>query len=252
MKQIKIRNTVLGDGSVKICVPLVCSKRSELEAQITNIIKYNPDVIEVRADWFEYVFEKAKLQETLECIRKFAGDIAVLFTFRTANEGGEKAITWDVYQELLLYVAQSGLVDAIDVEAFFSEANVKEFVAELKNSGAVVIGSNHDFDKTPQTEEIQRRLLAMKEYGMDVSKMAVMPNSPEDVLHLNQATYDTWTRENKDICLITMSMGRLGVSTRLCNGIYGNTMSFASAGKASAPGQVAVEELRSVLTLTQG
>lgn len=249
---VKIRNTVLGDGKVKICVPLVCSKRSELETQILNIVKYTPDVIEVRADWFEFVFEKAKLQEALEAIRKNVGDIAVLFTFRTKAEGGEKSIAWDVYKELLLHVAGSGLVDAVDVEAFFENGDVKELTAQLQANHVAVIGSNHDFNRTPSYDTIKERLCEMKKLGMDVSKMAVMPNDPSDVLRLTKATYDVWKESDYQINLITMAMGQLGVSTRLCNGIYGNTMSFASAGKASAPGQVDVEQLRSVLTLVQG
>jgi 3-dehydroquinate dehydratase-1 len=46
-----------------------------------------------------------------------------------------------------------------------------------------------------------------------------------------------------------MSMGALGVVSRIAGGLYGNAMTFASAGKASAPGQVEVETLRSAMRL---
>ena len=40
--------------------------------------------------------------------------------------------------------------------------------------------------------------------------------------------------------IITMAMGELGAVTRTAGALFGNAMTFASAGKASAPGQIDV------------
>ena len=48
--------------------------------------------------------------------------------------------------------------------------------------------SNHDYDKTPDVDEIVSRLTSMAEFGADVPKMAVMPQSVEDVPTLLTAT----------------------------------------------------------------
>jgi len=44
-------------------------------------------------------------------------------------------------------------------------------------------------------------------------------------------------------------MGELGVETRTTGEMYGNSVSFATAGIPSAPGQISVDALRSQLTM---
>jgi 3-dehydroquinate dehydratase-1 len=44
--------------------------------------------------------------------------------------------------------------------------------------------------------------------------------------------------------LVTMSMGGLGAISRLAGEVFGSSMTFGSAGKKSAPGQIPVSELR--------
>jgi len=44
-----------------------------------------------------------------------------------------------------------------------------------------------------------------------------------------------------------MAMGPLGAVTRTAGALFGNAMTFASAGKASAPGQIDVHELKRIL-----
>lgn len=275
MKQVRIGNTVLGDGRVKICLPLVGSNRSEIEAQLYTIAKHEPDLIEFRADWYESVFEKAKLYSLLEEIRQLADKVPVLFTFRSKSEGGERNISWETYQELNLYAAESGLVDAVDVEAFFNyitntgrtletdmpnaeavalltdyrdKMGMEKLISDLQRYSVKVIASNHDFLKTPSKEQLIARLACMQRMGADIAKIAVMPEVPEDVLTLLCATREM-EKNHPETPVITMSMGRLGVLSRMGGGLFGSALTFASAGKASAPGQVEVEQLRGILKM---
>lgn len=275
MKQVRIGNTVLGDGRVKICLPLVGSNRSEIEAQLYTIAKHEPDLIEFRADWYESVFEKAKLYSLLEEIRQLADKVPVLFTFRSKSEGGERNISWETYQELNLYAAESGLVDAVDVEAFFNyitntgrtletdmpnaeavalltdyrdKMGMEKLISDLQRYSVKVIASNHDFLKTPSKEQLIARLACMQRMGADIAKIAVMPEVPEDVLTLLCATREM-EKKHPETPVITMSMGRLGVLSRMGGGLFGSALTFASAGKASAPGQVEVEQLRGILKM---
>ena len=48
------------------------------------------------------------------------------FTFRTAKEGGERAIEPDEYVELNEKLAKSGYVDLVDVEAFIGDTYVEK------------------------------------------------------------------------------------------------------------------------------
>ncbi len=278
MKQVKIGNTILGDGRIKICLPIVAAAKSEIESQLLKAVKHAPDLLEFRADWYEAVFEKAKLKSVLERIRELSGDIPVLFTLRSKQEGGEKRVNFHDYCEILSCAAGSGYVDAIDVEAFMNYEpvmgkalseekmkddsenglteiseyvdinGIKSLVEHLQDENVKVIASNHDFDKTPSVNEIVSRLVAMQKTGADVVKIAVMPKASNDVLKLLNAT-EIMSKEYADTPIVTMSMGNLGMVTRMDGGIFGNSLTFASAGKASAPGQIAVEELRRVLNL---
>lgn len=42
--------------------------------------------------------------------------------------------------------------------------------------------------------------------------------------------------------IITMSMAGTGVISRLCGEVFGSALTFGAAGKASAPGQMGVNE----------
>ncbi len=102
--------------------------------------------------------------------------------------------------------------------------------------------SNHDFDKTPAEDDIVGRLTSMVEYGADVAKMAVMPNSVQDVITLLEATHRASLSLSKPI--ITMSMGDLGKVSRIAGEVFGSSLSFGTVGAASAPGQVALDHLK--------
>ena len=47
--------------------------------------------------------------------------------------------------------------------------------------------------------------------------------------------------------MITISMGQLGLLSRLTGQIFGSCITFASMGEASAPGQIDAEELKEAL-----
>lgn len=111
-----------------------------------------------------------------------------------------------------------------------------------------VVASNHDFHKTPGKEEIVGRLCRMQELGADIPKIAVMPQSRQDVLTLLAAT-EEMNREYADRPIITMSMSGTGVISRLCGEVFGSALTFGAAKKASAPGQMEVRELSQILSL---
>ena len=87
-----------------------------------------------------------------------------------------------------------------------------------------------------------KHIIECVEMGADVAKIAVMPQSREDVMTLMEATMEA--DHSLDIPVVTMSMGRLGVLSRLAGTLTGSAMTFASVGEASAPGQIPIEQMR--------
>jgi len=175
-------------------------------------------------------------------------DKPLLFTFRSAKEGGEQALSVENYIALNRAAVDSGLVDMIDLELFTGDELVKATVEHAHAKNVFVIMSNHDFHKTPAAEEIVQRLRKMQELGADIPKIALMPQSKADVLTLLSATLEMQERY-ADRPIITMSMAKTGVISRLSGEVFGSAATFGAVKKASAPGQISVTDLRTVLTI---
>lgn len=248
MNTVKIRNVVIGEGIPKICVPIVGVTREAILEEAEAITKLPADVVEWRVDWYAKVFDYSEVEQTLKCLREVLGDMPILMTFRTSKEGGEKSIEDEKYAELNINAAKSGLVDLIDVEAFTGDEVVTRIIEAAHAEGVKVVASNHDFGKTPDKDDIVGRLRKMQELGADIPKIAVMPNSKRDVLTLLEATEEMATNY-ADRPIITMSMKGDGVISRISGEVFGSAMTFGAAGQASAPGQMAVRDLRTVLEL---
>ena len=248
MNPIMIRGVAIGEGIPKICVPIVGKTREEIVKAAEEIRTLPVDVVEWRADWYEEIFEADVVLDILQELRRILGELPLLFTFRTKKEGGEKEIDEKNYRTLNQLAAESGLADLIDVEVFSGDEVVNDLVRTAHENEVKVIGSNHDFEKTPSKEEIIRRLQKMQELDVDLPKIAVMPRKKEDVLTLLAAT-EEMNRKYADRPIITMSMAGDGVISRLCGEVFGSALTFGAAVQASAPGQIGVKELRQILTI---
>ncbi len=248
MKTVKIRNVEIGAGIPKICVPIVGVTKEDILEQAKALQSLPVDVVEWRIDWFENVFDFEALKDTLTDLRAALGGLPLLMTFRTSKEGGEKAIDAEAYAELNIRAAQTGLVDLVDVEVFTGDEIVSRIIREAHAAGVKVVASNHDFDKTPDKDDIVSRLRKMQAMDADIPKIAVMPRNKKDVLTLLSATEEMAT-DYADRPIITMSMAGTGVISRLCGEVFGSALTFGAAGKASAPGQMGVQDLNTVLGL---
>lgn len=253
IKTVTVRNTVIGEGRPKICVPLVGTTRAALLEEASALADSRADLIEWRADWYEDVSDLTKVLETARGLRSLTGELPLLFTFRSAAEGGCRAISPQDYRALNLAAAESGLIDLVDVELFAGENGFSgpcslagELICSLHEAGVKVIASNHDFSRTPGEEELIRRLMKMQELGADIPKLAVMPRCREDVLTLLSATLKMSSRL-ADRPIITMSMGSHGLVSRLAGETFGSALTFGSASRASAPGQIKASDLADIL-----
>ena len=248
MNTVQVKNTVIGEGRPKICVPIVGKTKTDILEEAKKITALPVDVVEWRVDWYEDIFDFTKTEATMQALREVLGEMPILFTFRTSKEGGEKAIETEAYVELNQNAAKTGLVDLVDVEAFTGDDVVKAVVETAHANGVKVIASNHDFHKTPAKEEIVSRLRKMQDLGADIPKIAVMPQNKKDVLTLLAAT-EEMASEYADRPIITMSMSGTGVISRLCGEVFGSALTFGAVGKVSAPGQMGIEDLTTVLGL---
>lgn len=246
MNTVYIRELAIGEGRPKICVPICGKTGQDILDQAERIHSLPAEIVEWRSDWYDEIFDMSYVRAMLEALRSVIGEKPLLFTFRTAQEGGEKAIRPEQYRELLESVCESGWADAIDVELFMDEKVRGPIIEKAHACGIKVIASNHDFIKTPDKDEITRRLILMDEIGADILKIAVMPKSRTDVLDLLSAT-EEMQRLYTEKPVVTMSMGSLGLISRLSGEFFGSAMTFGAGEKASAPGQIPAKRLKMIL-----
>ena len=202
---VEVKGVKIGQGYPKICVPIVGETLEEIldEARFLKTVDF--DIVEWRVDFYNNVKCIDKVKIALEAVRYILMDKPIIFTFRSAGEGGQKEVDTKFYFELNMSIVQARLANIIDIELFNDETEIKTLVnAAHKNNIAVII-SNHDFDKTPPKKEIISRLQKSAELGGDIIKIAVMPKCMKDVITLLDAT-NTMKEKYKDRPITTMSM----------------------------------------------
>lgn len=248
MNVINIRNTSIGAGIPKICVPVTAKTKIEILLQTKKAVEQSPDLVEWRADFYEDLFNIDKVKETVEEMRVVLGEIPMIFTVRTTKEGGNCKITPEEYSNLLLKISRIEEIDIIDVEVFMKNS-MKMLIEDLQKAGKVVIASNHHFHQTPSKEEMDLIFSLMEYTGADIRKLAVMPSCPEDVLALLGATVSA--NQSGESPVISMSMSSLGAISRVTGQIFGSCVTFGTVGTASAPGQLELSDLRHFLNKLQ-
>lgn len=247
MHTVKVRNLIIGEGIPKICVPIVGTTEDEILHMAREIAGSDADLAEWRMDWFESVSDIECVKEVLSKLREILGELPLLVTFRTKQEGGEREISYEQYATLLCAVADTKAADLIDVELRIKK-EAADLIVGLKKRGVIVIGSKHDFEKTPSKEDIIAELYDMQEAGAEILKMAVMPHTEQDVLTLLEAT-EEMNKKYANCPVVTMSMGQLGKVSRVAGETFGSAMTFGAMQKTSAPGQISAEKLKKVLEI---
>lgn len=247
---VVVKNITIGNGIPKICVSIIGGTEEEIYKQAVKLQEQKADIAEWRMDYFESFPFNGKLEKLTEIIKKLADileDMPIIATFRTKKEGGEKDIPKEYYEALLAFLIKNTKIDFIDMELFTLEsAKAEYFVKEAHANKKKVILSSHDFVKTPKKEEIITCLCHMQQLGADLPKIAVMPQSSKDVLTLLSAT-EEMNEIHKETPIITMAMGKIGMVSRLSGEIFGSSVTFGCLEQSSAPGQIKIGKLRSIL-----
>lgn len=244
---IRLRGRVLGDGREPlVCAPLVACDLPGLEAEAAAVLAGRPDLLEWRVDFFQAIGDTSRVVEACAMLRRVAGTTPILFTRRSIREGGQPIdVTEQQVSTLIEAVCAAGCVDLVDCELASDPEHFRRAREAASRCGALLVGSFHDFQRTPDAAELGARFAAAQRMGADVAKVAVMPAGPADVLTLLQATLQA-SRE-LTLPLISMSMGPYGVLSRVFGWMFGSSVSFAAGQHASAPGQLPMEDMRAVL-----
>lgn len=200
---------------------------------------------ELRAD---LLADPAQVRAALTAVRA-ASSLPLLLTYRSTTEGGKGAGHGQGYEDYLASLLQlRPAVAAVDIEMACPAS--KALVAEAKAGGYDVVGSCHDFTATPSAAQITQKLAQITAAGADITKVAYMPRTAQDVAALRHAAHD-FAGAYPHQPLIAISMGQLGAPSRTD---LVNCLTFATIadGAASAPGQATIAYVRAWLENTPG
>ncbi|MCR5825838.1 MAG: type I 3-dehydroquinate dehydratase [Oscillospiraceae bacterium] len=248
MRTLTIRGVTFGEGRAKIAVPIVGRTRQDVLAEAAALLDLQPDLVEWRADFYDALTEPRALTDTLRALRGVLGELPLLFTVRTAREGGNAALSPADYAALTLAAAQSGCIDLADVELSIGRQAARALIAGIHAASCRAVGSRHDFSATPAQEVMRGFLCEAQELDADVPKLAVMAHSDADTLSLLSAAL-AFRDHDADRPFVAIAMGAHGVLSRVACGLSGSCLTFGAAERGSAPGQLPVSELRTLLAL---
>jgi 3-dehydroquinate dehydratase-1 len=241
-------NPIAGGRLPALCVPLVGRSRAKVLAELEMVVAKQPDLLEWRVDFFQGIHDGAEVLALAAEIRQRAQGIPILFTRRSTKEGGEPlAIGEEAVVALITAVCASRTVDCVDFEMNNDPEHIAQVRSAARTNGVGLVLSFHNFQSTPSQSELCQRFNQAHSLGADVAKVAVMPQRLEDVLAVLGATLEA--SQELDIPVVSMAMGGYGSMTRLFGGAFGSALSFAVGAGVSAPGQVPIEDMRTVLEI---
>ena len=216
-------------SQTKIAIPIFESKIGEVIEVANDCIKKGADILEFRID----ALEKLEIREIKEVIEEI--NFPMIATNRISTEGG--SFKGSEEERIDILYKCSDLVEYVDIELQCND----EYINKIHETGVKTIVSYHDFNKTPDLNEILYIIEKEQELG-DIAKVAFMPNDLDDtlkILAILSHCEDT----------IAISMSDLGSYTRVMASKFNSPITFAAGRDVTAPGQIDIETMRALLNM---
>jgi 3-dehydroquinate dehydratase/shikimate dehydrogenase len=219
----------------KLCVAIIGTSPNEMIARATEVLKES-NFLEFRLDYL------AKPSAGLPALKEFLaanGAATAVATLRLKENGGRFEGLRTAELEILLRAAAAGF-QLIDIELESIEKLPKNTMGQLRDAGAAVIISHHDFHATKDLESVYAR---MKPYGPDFIKIVPTARSLSDNLTLMKFLERVEDESNSSV--VGICMGEAGIISRVLGLRAGSAFTFAAAtqGEETAPGQIAARTL---------
>ncbi|MEK0349256.1 MAG: type I 3-dehydroquinate dehydratase, partial [Nitrosopumilus sp.] len=130
----------------------------------------------------------------------------------------------------------------LDVEFNTLKRN-SSLVKYLKSTKTKLLVSWHDFKKTPSSAELKKKMKQMSKFSSNV-KIVCTAKSTDD----SNRMLELYSKKGK-ISLISFAMGDFGRISRILCLYLGSPYTYVSLGKAIAPGQFSVDEVKKITNL---
>jgi 3-dehydroquinate dehydratase/shikimate dehydrogenase len=219
----------------KLCVAIIGKSPQEMVAKATDALKETP-LLEFRLD---YLPKPALAIASLERFLADHGEVTAIATCRCKENGGRFDGSKTAALEILLKAAAAGF-QLVDIELESIEKLPKTTMTHLREAGAAVMISYHDFHATKDLDAVYKRI---KPFEPDYTKIVPTARTLSDNLTLMRFLERVEDESNSSV--VGICMGDPGIISRVLGLRAGSAFTFASAseGEETAPGQIAARTL---------
>ncbi len=227
----------------KLCVAIIGTSPSEMIEKATEVLK-DSNFLEFRLD---YLAKPAAAIPPLKHFLASQGAATAVATCRRKETGGRFDGSRTAELEILLKAAEAGF-HLVDLELETIEKLPKDTVSELREAGAAVIISHHDFHATKDLEAVYER---MRPFAPDFMKIVPTAKTLSDNLTLMKFLERAEDETNSSV--VGLCMGEPGIISRVLGLRAGSAFTFAAAsqGEETAPGQIAARTLLETYRIDQ-
>ena len=218
----------------KTCVSIAEQTPSKTK-KILKIALSKSDFVEIRLDFLKI----EQIPETLEMIRK---DLSrVVCTLRPKNEGGKFVGNEKERIAIIKLIAEYNPF-MLDIEFNTLKKN-SSLTKYLKSTKTKLLVSWHDFKKTPSSAELEKKISQMSKFSSNVKIVSTAKSTDDSTRML-----ELYNKKGKNN-LISFAMGDYGRTSRILCLYLGSPYTYVSLGKAIAPGQFSVDEVKKIINL---
>ena len=245
---IDIRGVKLGEGIPKLIVPVAAKELSQILSGAHAALSAGAEIVEWRADFFDGVTNPKALRAALAALRDVLGETPLLFTLRSSAQGGALSLSPSEAADLLLFAAESGEPDLVDVEYALSPTLAHETIASIQALQKTAVCSLHLYDGMPPADALFSLLEELQKTGARILKLAVAQSEPDDQAKLFDATL-RMHQEHPVCLLITMALGKAGMLSRILAETAGSVAVFGAAQQKTDPGQLSAKSTKETLSI---
>ena len=218
----------------KTCISIGENTPEKIRSKLKVALKKS-DYVEVRLDFLK----SEQIPKTLEIIKKDLNK--VVCTLRPKREGGKFVGSEKERISIIKLIAEYNPF-LLDIEFNTLKKN-KELFKYLKSTKTKLLVSWHDFKKTPKNSELKNKIKQMSKFSTNV-KIVSTAKSTDDSTRMLEL-YNNKGKNN----LISFAMGDFGRISRILCLYLGSPYTYVSLGKAIAPGQFSVDEVKKIINL---
>jgi len=220
--------------SYKTCVSIAEKTPKRLDSSLKKALK-NSDYAEIRFDFLK----PSQVPDALELVKKHLR--RCVCTLRPKNEGGIFSGNEKERVSILKLISEYNPY-LIDIEYNTLKKN-KNLLNYIKKTKTDILVSWHDFKKTPNESQLNKMYNLMKRFSKNVKIVTRAKSTNDSSLVLSLY------HEAKSVNLIAFSMGDYGRISRILCLLLGSPFTYVSLGKAVAPGQFSLSEMKSILKM---